>query len=509
MHSCSLAVVVLFFLGFNTPAFALRCYFGDVSATVNQNQVMEAAGKDCANDISFCMLRNYSNPPSFRLGCEGDGPVTFSPVNCSNDREGDSIDNTGLHTYSCCNFDLCNTLPGLQLAVEVGSEQRAEALRPACPRSYVPWQFSLGDQTWRTNNTALPHLDFADAIENRFQANENATKVADLRGKVETVTDDLRSKWTAGVQPPTANQYIYTRDPSPPGCYRVSGFIQTGFCGPRQELRKDGEPPLYSLTGEQSFGGKYEINTCAGSKTEALAIGDDFSSSGKHLTFIECFESLTSASMDRDCSRMRGSYNVGRLARNRRRLLPDCCANYVHQTEETRKDCLCASTRPDNPVCQEICCCEDALTFLETDACRVLYEFIEINNELEEHVNRQCCSTRMMSQCKGSQGHCEDDEYDSGFLESLHSAPMCCEYCYDFYDQVCSYVGIQNGAEVFIQMKTRTNRPLLEEVCASKGCRNDYPCTFEGASSAVRASLSSFLLLLSPLALALSVLPSL
>lgn len=75
--------------------------------------------------------------------------------------------------------------------------------------------------------------------------------------------------------------------------------LQTGFCGPRQELRKDGEPPLYSLTGEQSFGGKYEINTCAGSKTEALAIGDDFSSSGKHLTFIECFESLTSASAPR------------------------------------------------------------------------------------------------------------------------------------------------------------------------------------------------------------------
>ncbi len=49
---------------------------------------------------------------------------------------------------------------------------------------------------------------------------------------------------------------------------------------------------MYSLTGRESFGGKYEMRTCAGSKTEALAIGDDFSSSGRAITYVECFESL-------------------------------------------------------------------------------------------------------------------------------------------------------------------------------------------------------------------------
>eukprot|EP00286_Rhodomonas_abbreviata_P024948 CAMPEP_0181307464 /NCGR_PEP_ID=MMETSP1101-20121128/10897_1 /TAXON_ID=46948 /ORGANISM="Rhodomonas abbreviata, Strain Caron Lab Isolate" /LENGTH=441 /DNA_ID=CAMNT_0023413689 /DNA_START=341 /DNA_END=1667 /DNA_ORIENTATION=- len=404
-------------------------------------------------------------------------------MNCSTQISGTAVDSAGLHTYTCCQGDLCNTLPGLQLAQEIGGPD-AEAERPSCARSYVPWQFSLGLESWNANATVLPHLQIRDAIGNRFEASLNATKASDLGGQVETVQNDLRSKWTLGVQPPTAEDYIFTRDPSPPGCYRITGFIKSGFCGPRSTITSEGDPPLYELTGEVDFGGKYEIQACAGSKTEALAIGNDFAVSGRHITYMNCFEAMKSSSLENDCLQMRGRYNIAHLTRTRRSLLPDCCANYVHQEEEIRKRCRCRNRESEDPVCQEICCCEDALTALDTDACRILNQFIEINHELEKHVNRQCCATRMMSQCAGSDGQCSDAEYDSGKLESLNVVPMCCQYCYDFYDEICSYEGFQNGARVFVQMKTKTNLPLLEELCKQRGCRDTYPCSYEGFSRA-------------------------
>lgn len=58
--------------------------------------------------------------------------------------------------------------------------------------------------------------------------------------------------------------------------------------------------------------------------------------------------------------------------------------------------------------------------------------------ELETAAQQQCCRNRIFDQCH-ERNDCRDTESETGYITGLHALPMCCSFCEDFYDSICTY----------------------------------------------------------------------
>ena len=131
--------------------------------------------------------------------------------NCTSvDIERPGVDLIGEHTYSCCKTDKCNTkqlrLPELEQLVNVMLE------RPQC-QMWVPRDYEVNLKALYTK---------AEELDSGFTLDRS----------------DQRTKWTVGIQPPTASQFLTARDTSSPSCYTVNGQITQGFCGVRYNMKQ-------------------------------------------------------------------------------------------------------------------------------------------------------------------------------------------------------------------------------------------------------------------------------
>lgn len=396
------------------------------------------------------------------------------------------VDLTGEHTYSCCNTDKCNTkelrLPDIAIATNF------QVVRPQC-------------EAWMPKNYDLNEKDYA-------------TKASDVKQGFVKENADQRSQWSLGVQPPTASSWLFTRDTSSPTCYIVAGQIRSGFCGVRYNMESDGNKAKDQFGDlDVTFEGKYYNSYCGGSRSEKLALADDFTLVNRDLDREKCMSMLLESTLKSDCESIGGQFNLDVFVRRRRNLLPDCCVGYIEVRAKDRLVCDCTA---DGSItltgaCAQVCCCEEAIMGkVPEDRCRVVEQYIDLTKELELVLRDQCCFTRMLSQCQTAE-HCNDAVSDVGRVASLSSFPMCCNECEDYYDQICSYnMMLPTGEEgARIRMKSAVLGAGLLDLCQRKLCRTQYPCSFtrhaSGALPQARSSLIPSLLSLSLFALILPV----
>jgi len=448
------ALLALALLGFLAPTSGRQCLLAEVIYSPPPNESFETATKTaakCNAGIESCVIRKYSVVVSGAsesvdgFGCDNEDKCSGA-VRTGSDLVGD-------YSFTCCSDeDLCNFNQ-----VAAAAPPPAAVGRPDCGISaFIP-------KPWK-DYTGGP------------------TKIAELSGFLEKMDDpvDLRSKWTFGVQPPGIDSFILTRDTSSPQCYQANSFVAEGFCGQRTVYNENAEAVLDQF-GDPTleFDGKFKTSMCLGSKTEALALGNDFSLATKQATYEECQSNLQASQFAQECTQIEGTYNVRRILDERREILPDCCMVYIHMHPTERRACKCdAAGIILTPDCLRVCCCENALLkTLVNIRCPYLGSFIKLSLELEAAVERQCCPNRIYNQCH-SRADCVDRDSASGFIEGLLLMPMCCDYCEDFYDSICSFPVPQDGGFAVISMKSESRIKGLKALCAAKGCLSKPPCAF-------------------------------
>jgi len=270
------------------------------------------------------------------------------------------------------------------------------------------------------------------------------------------------SSWTFGVPPPTLRNYLTAQDSSSPGCLYVGGIIQKGFC-----------------TTSSGVSAKYFGSVCAGKKTQAGAYSWDFVVSTEELTYKKCFEYLDTSPFESHCGEVSGRYGFSYSLRQRRALLPDCCEGYIRSDTAVRSRCDCQNLFQE-PECSDICCCSLALQNLASDSrCPALQTFINHTSQIEEYAHRDCCTRRLISQCQQDSDCANSTNPPVDFINELNIFPLCCSYCMDIYNTMCSFQSIGVAGPWTYSVKDSNNDGLLN-LCISMGCRNDYPCSYTG-----------------------------
>ena len=185
-------------------AAGLRCYISEVEYDGSKFNLLPSEDQNCPDASTACITRSYLEGFVAHQCSKGFENCTVLGV------EKASEDDIGKHTFSCCRNNLCN-VKQLRLP-ETADTVNSFLARPECSE-WMPKDYDANDAGY-------------------------VTKAEDLEQGFTLENLDQRTQWTVDVQPPTAKTWLYTRDTSSPSCFSVAGFIKTGFCGVRYNVKQ-------------------------------------------------------------------------------------------------------------------------------------------------------------------------------------------------------------------------------------------------------------------------------
>jgi len=251
-----------------------------------------------------------------------------------------------------------------------------------------------------------------------------------------------------------------------PDCRVVSGMLGQGlFCG-----------------ASSSFDGKYNVRACLGHQTDSERARASFEQSAKYWTYDTCLQMLLESPLKSECEQIGGKYGVVETLAARRAILPDCCISLADTSNGT---CDCSSLTPSTS-CANSCCCERAIKqslpkgSASTQAAarkELTASFLDQHTSLVDRVHKECCGTRLLSQCS-SQNDCTSLDQPTGRIETYTAFPLCCDYCLHFYDDRCGYaITDDRGMPSKQSMLDDAHRAITRAHCETqKFCSYTMPC---------------------------------